>query len=426
MLDLSQKPAMANAAHWHDEINQLYHPTGTYGQEMQDAVYSKDAINSTKFAPILLKEWFFLVKKGGYLIIDYRPNAMCDWKKLEKYMWWLWKSKYEIIYHGPIPLGEHENVDKEKVLKFILDQEKYYRTNLDKKTHLPPLVSTKKTPADKDGYLRFVCKRTNQTKISGDSIDKWTFGIVTNGKRNEWIERIIGAIQEQKIPHYEIIVCGTYHDRKENNTRYIPFNKRDDLGWITRKKNLIVEAAKYENLCVIHDRLIPDKNWYKGMIKWGNCFEHLGCVQEKDGLRATDWHFHEKMEHEEFSFLSLLDYRDWDVNVFQGGQMHILKRTYAKECPWDETCAWNDLEDVRLGEVLNNRGHILRFNPHSRMDALDYRFGEIPSVPFDPAKLSSQRRGSLTRILPRWAYRFLCRNRKIRALVRYAFRKLKK
>src|SRR3989338_7984118 len=103
MLDLSSSSVVRGVRHWAAEINQLYHPTGEWGQDMEEIVYASDNLNKTKFSPILLKEWFFLIKKEGCLIIDYQPNVLCDWKKMEESMWWLWKGKYENLYNGAIP-----------------------------------------------------------------------------------------------------------------------------------------------------------------------------------------------------------------------------------------------------------------------------------------------------------------------------------
>ena len=91
ILDLSLKPRVKGASFWSAPVNQLYHPTGIFGQDSKDLVYTRDSVTSTKFLPILLKEWFYLLKKDGYLIIDYSPNKFCNFQKLEKTMWWLWQ-----------------------------------------------------------------------------------------------------------------------------------------------------------------------------------------------------------------------------------------------------------------------------------------------------------------------------------------------
>ncbi|MDE2026902.1 MAG: hypothetical protein KGJ07_10550, partial [Patescibacteria group bacterium] len=332
------------------ELNQLYHPTGDISQDSQELVYSCENLNTTKFVPILLKEWFFLVKEGGYVVIDYQPNERCDFQKLEETMWWLWKGKYEIVYHGSIDQKVLKGITEKNLQEYIHSKETYYKTNLNKETKLPTALPTGTIPATENGYLRFVCKKTQSTIIPGDSIEKWTFGIITNGKRKDWMEQIIQSIRVQKIPNYEIIVCGTYFDPKEKDIVYLPFNQRDDKGWITRKKNLIVQHAKYENLCIIHDRILFDKEWYKGMKKWGNTFEHLSCQQLYQGKRGVDWGGPYMIKtwddkHLSSALSALCDYRDWFAFVSSPGQLNISKKSILSKYPWDERLYWNQAED---------------------------------------------------------------------------------
>lgn len=414
MLDLSREPVVTDAKHWFAEVNQLYHPTAHFSQDSQALLYSRDLVSETKFTPILIKEWLYLVEKDGYLVIDYRPNERCNWNSLEKMFWWLWKQKYEIVFHGPVSSEELAGLNSTKLKKFISYHDTYYSKNLDPKTELTTPLPTQTTPNIPDGYLRFICRKTQSTKIENDSIDKWTFGIITNGKRLDWIEEIISSIKAQGIPHFEIIICGSYKKRKD--VRYIPFNQRDDRGWITKKKNLIVQNAKYQNICIIHDRINFKPDWYEGMKSWGNTFDHLACTQEYQGKRTNDWEMHEKFQGLEFSFVSLLDYRDWDFHSCQGGQLHISKKQFLLECPWDESFLWKQPEDLRISETLRDAGHILRCNPQSGFSVYSYTFGELPSVPYDTQRLSPHRHGSMGRLLSRKIYRVIYANSTLRKI----------
>lgn len=408
MLDLSRHSVSKNIPHWFTDVNQLYHPTGKFAQDSQDLVYSRDVLNSTKFVPILVKEWFYLVEKEGYLVIDYQPNAICDWDRLEKTFWWLWKQNYKIIFHGPVSTDELDDITPQKLKRFIEYHSEYFGKNLDSVTDLAVPIPTQTKPSTPEGYLRFVCQKTSSTKIQNDSIDKWTFGIITNGKRRDWIDEIIAAIESQGIPNFEIVICGSYQKRKE--IKYIPFNERDDRGWITKKKNLIVQKAKYENICIIHDRIVFQPNWYEGMKKWGNTFDHLACTQQYKGMRINDWEMHEKLPGLEFSFVSLLDYRDWDINGCQGGQLHISKKQFLIENPWDESLLWKEAEDLKISNTLRDSGHILRCNPDSGFSVYSYAFGDLPSVPYDAQKLSPRRKGSIGRLLSRKVYKIIYTN----------------
>src|SRR3989344_4664835 len=270
VLDLSSKPRVKGAKHWFQEINQLYHPTGEFEQDSQDIVYSYDNLNTTKFVPILLKEWFYLVKEGGYLVIDYIPNKRSNFKKLEQQMWWLWKGKYDIVYHGKI---EQRAQNKEQIIDFVKN---------------PP---DQPDPSKEDGsYYRFVVKKLESTKILGDSVGKWTFGMLTMGDRNECVKQ---TLRGTAIRSGDWITYGS-------NTLDLPYN------------------------------------------------------------------------------IAKLDYKDLDEQIYVGGMLTILKKSIAKECPWSEIRYWGE-EDVELTFRQRGHGYLARFNPYSSIEALSWRFGELPS-----------------------------------------------
>lgn len=329
------------------QINQLYHPTGKFKRDFYEKVYSKYDLNKTKFFPVLLKEWFYLVKKEGFLVIDYQPNKICDKEKLEQIMKWLWDEKYRVIYHDYINKKD----------------------------------------------LRFICKKTVNTKISGDDITKWTFGIITNGKRAEWIDKIIGSIRKQKIPFYEIIICGTYLGKIESDIRYIHFDKKDNRGWITKKKNLIVKKARYENVCMLHDRMVLGEDWYKGMKRWGNCFENLGCKQLFDGVRVNDWiasHFLiSSKDGRKFSFESYVDYRDWYESIWFLGQLNIFKKSIITKNNlwWNEDLYYGQREDSDFSARLHRKGFIHRLNNFAVVETLTNKYVNPTYIKYDPNSL---------------------------------------
>lgn len=375
MLDLSRKQKIARVQHWFSDVDQLYHPTGAFGQEYSNLVYAYNILQSTKFLPIVLKELFYLVKKDGYLVLDYQPNEMFDWQQLESCMWWLWKKRYKVVYHGSIGRGDMTGLDEKSLKTFIRKQEKNFKKDTAFKARLSH---------SKDSYFRFICKKITTTQLPGDSIDKWTFGIITNGNRDDWIERIIQSIRAQNIPHYEIIVCGVYYARNESDFKYIPFNIKDDKGWISRKKNIIAEHARFNNLCIMHDRLVLDPRWFAGMKKYGNTFEAITCQQiSPNGDRAGDWlttngNYNKKTAYFQQYRIESLNYRDWDFWAYLGGQLTIIKKHVWVESPWNETLYWNDGEDVDLSLRLQQSGRIIRIAPYAIIKAITWRHGKLP------------------------------------------------
>ena len=342
-------------------LNQLYHPTSKYGQDNQNLVYVSDILNNTKFTPILLKEWFYLLKKNGYLIIDYYPNHLCDWQKLEELMWWLWKGKYDIKFHSPITQKEVKGNSNSNLLKFIKSLD-----NLDQSITCKNIDSSKP-------IIRFICQKTVSTLIPNDNINSWTFGIITNGKRPELIKDIIRSIRCQNIPNYQIIICGNYlYNKKDKDILHIPFNNRDDLGWITKKKNIIVKQSKYQNLCLLHDRITLGKNWYHGIKKWGNCFEIiLGktsfqnneqnldfvCIDGLNSINIKEMNF--------FKYLPTgnLQIEDWSQDLIAYSANFIVKKNILTKNPFNESLYWKKFEDLEISQENNKKGYLVRINP---------------------------------------------------------------
>jgi len=354
IVDFSISRQINNSEFWSKDIDQNYHPSGYFGEESKSVVYSKGVINLTNFYPILLKEWFFVLKKKGYLVIDYVPNKILDFDKIEKSLWWLWKQRYDLVYHGKLS-SSLDIIKKIKILKKIPGR------------------------AEKN-YFRIICKKIESTKIIGDSINKWTFGIVSNGARKDWIDLSIQSIRNQKIPHYEIIICGKYSGKKEVDIKYIPFTDRDDKGWITKKKNLINKLASYQNVCVMHDRYIFDDDWYKKTKEYGNSFEYITNIQKYKNIRAGDWL---SLGGRKFAAhkTRLIDYRDWDKYVILSGGHIISKKSILNKVPFNESLYWNGAEDVQLGHDMMDSGYIPRIN-HAKVNVLSFRFGRLPYKPF--------------------------------------------
>ncbi len=346
--------AIINLTHWHQPINQLYHPTGVLGSDKYQIVYTKNKLNKTKFYPILLKEWFFLLRKNGLLVIDYQPNKLCDWQKLEATLWWLWSNRYQIIYHQNISSNQSF-----KNLRLFINKNK-------NKGFIKPISNNKP--------VRLVCQKLTTTTIKNDSINKWTFGVITNGKRPDWLAEIITSIRKQKIPHYEIIVCGTYHGLPAPDIIYLPFNHRDYLGWITRKKNLIIKKAQYQNICLLHDRIILHSDWFKGIKKWGNCFE---VIINKTVIQGSDDPVLDYLVYKNLDQLNInqlqdyfvyipagnIQYRDWDKNAISYSCNFITKKYILEQNPYNETTYWNQYEDLLMSQENIRKGILIRMNP---------------------------------------------------------------
>lgn len=325
-------PESASAEKFFMEPGNLYTLRGQYAPESLDFIISRNLIFKSKYHRILLKEWMYACKVGGDVIILLGDR-----------------------FGGP------SNSPGKKGMRFLLLEIFALFGNEVEVDH-------EYLPGSGEGMVRI--RKKAPSLADGDSITKWSFGIISNGQRDENVDRIIGAINAQGIPKLQIMVCGKYANKNGYEIDYLPFSKKDEQGWITRKKNLIMEKAKYENVMVLHDRIFPSKNWYAGMKKYGNCFDALSCVllNEKTGKREGDWIANIP------GVLGHLDYSDWDERAVMNGAYVILKKSAWGKAPWNEHLFWNEAEDFEMGERQKKAGVLLRFNPYSECRTPGSRF----------------------------------------------------
>ena len=242
----------ANSIKTHDRLYKKYNLV----PEAQDSVKIEFILQESKFIRILIKELDILLKVTGLfemVLIDNQAHSTYS------------RSKEQVKYEFAIATnGRYKLISSES----------------------------------KNGTVTLGYKKHNNVIIEGDSIDKWSFGIITDGRKNSWVLELISSIHAQDFPHYEIIICGpTPFGEKEaqvNEKIYIidDVNYDDDIrAPISHKKNAIIREAKYNNLCIVHDRYLLPETWYKNFKKYGNYFDAL-CLKNltPSGDRyGVDW-----------------------------------------------------------------------------------------------------------------------------------------
>ena len=127
---------------------------------------------------------------------------------------------------------------------------------------------------------------------------KFTFSIITSDNSiDTHVEQTIDSIFRNNIPSesYEIIVIGGdgewYDYEKHNgNVKWVAVDESLDENWYAKKKNMVVEFAKFDNIVYSHDYFLYDVNWYNGFLKFGDDWDICMCIhQAKEGHRFRDW-----------------------------------------------------------------------------------------------------------------------------------------
>ena len=226
---------------------------------------------------------------------------------------------------------------------------------------------------NENGLLKLTYEKKKSTIIEQDSINSWSFGIVSNGKKNDWVKEIINSINMQNIKNYEIIICGPSpfsknSINKNNSIKIIDDIHTDDYrAPICHKKNLIINSSKYNNLCIMHDRFLLPDDWYKNMKLYGNYFEAL-CLKtlsSKGERFEVDWMKFYYPLTSRFKLNQPLSYNQWHHEVIVQGGIMIIKKNLIQSFMFDERLYWDELEDMQFSKFAYLNGLLISMDSNN-------------------------------------------------------------
>ena len=252
-------------------------------------------------------------------------------------------------------------------------------------------------------------------------LDDWTFGIPTGPGDATMLNAVVKRILEMKIPKKEIILCG----RPGENFKYFDKVKivGDDIPappiLISKKKNRIVEEAKYNNLCILHDRVFLPRDFFEIIEIFGDYYSYTtlqslyfddkynltprrysdydtlykgnltGAIKElvpKSNINENLSEFSKELfaELENQSIYIKGNPINYSMSDYPTGTMYIVKKDVWKLCPLNENLKWEEYEDVESGLRANRMGIVTRINPYgfnqsilSRPVVLGFNSGKV-------------------------------------------------
>jgi len=186
----------------------------------------------------------------------------------------------------------------------------------------------------------------------------FTFGIITGGGNEQKINKIVDTIEKQNIPNYEILIVGNTNIHR-NNTTVISFDENIKRMWITRKKNIVTENAKYENIVYMHDYIYLLDGWYQGWLQYGDDYEIcMNQILNLNGERYRDWSlWAEDIEKILGSrgFLIPYDMEHLSKYMYISGAYWVAKKYVMEEFPLDENLGWAQNEDTKWSKQVREK-----------------------------------------------------------------------
>lgn len=211
---------------------------------------------------------------------------------------------------------------------------------------------------------------------------KFTFGIVTSGETE--LNLIVQSIcaQRPQLEEFEIIVVGgskltLSHIYDNYQPTHIPFDETVKPGWISRKKNIITQHAKYENIVYMHDYFMLDNQWAYGFSLFGNDWDIcMNMIVNGNGFRFRDWCIYSDPKycypkegpytHQAFVVPYSYDKKEY---MYISGGYWVAKKRVMEEFPINENLCWGQGEDVEWSErVLKKCSY--KMNPLSMVQML--------------------------------------------------------
>lgn len=215
-----------------------------------------------------------------------------------------------------------------------------------------------------NGRFLLAVRLTHETRRPA-SPDDFAFALITDGKKPGSVSTFVDSVLALPPPvtaeSHEILICGpasvmTDLGARSSRVRWIPQPEQfSDLGWITRKKNLLVEAATRENIVVAHDRYAIPADFITRVADFGGDFDVMAPRQTSmTGQPLPDWVT--LSDHLNWSTPGWLEFGDYHPFGYVNGGVIIAKTERLKRTRWSELLFWGQAEDIDLSRRLQDAG----------------------------------------------------------------------
>ncbi len=231
-------------------------------------------------------------------------------------------------------------------------------------------------------------------------LKRWSFCIPVSPDDATLLNAVVQRILELDIPEKEILLCGlpgknfAYLDKVKIIGKDLPLPPPVN---ISAKKNLLAKESRFENLCILHDRVILPKNFLSAIEKFGDLYpfvafqslyfdDKFGFVPRrysdinrilkaqnreifgtdlKSPSRSTAFSksVFDEFEMTGFSFSSPLRYEV--DHYYSTGSLYLVKKPVWDYCRQDENLFWTQFEDVEQGLRASKLGIPSRANVHA-------------------------------------------------------------
>jgi hypothetical protein len=236
-------------------------------------------------------------------------------------------------------------------------------------------------------------------------LNRWSFCIPTGPEDATLLNVVVKRILEIDVPEKEILLCG----RPGANFKYLDRVRivGEDISGtpvpICQKKNRLAQEARFENLCILHDRVFLPRDFGAAVRKFGDSFP----ITTFQSIYFDDrWNFVARRysdlgrplrplsnlpagilrspEMTVSPFAPLLAIQStlerkgyiyghaqrYDEGHYATGSLYITKRKVWLFSPQNEGLAWTEFEDIEHAKRCTQAGIPNRVNPYGMTQSI--------------------------------------------------------
>ncbi|MBC8751444.1 MULTISPECIES: hypothetical protein [Paraburkholderia] len=301
--------------------------------------------------------------------LEFNVCAYSNWRVILDESWTLLSGRSRVSFRAKTT----KYVSLHQLLSYVFSSLRRYFTDV---------KITSVEPAKKWTTYSFFVEERRNIAVSGKN-KKWSFGLVVDGQNVDSFGHLLTSIEQAFqfcLDDCELIVNGP----EENYSKYIGPSKipikilhsdavNERLAWITRKKNDIVAAARYENVAILHNRYAIAEKWLEFFDQFGYDF-NVVCGRQLYGETAFyDWVATGNAWAPSWSLT--LEPDDFHPNLYVNGGLIIAKKSILQEIPLNDYLFWNQCEDIEYSRRILNAGITPRYMSLPVVKVLSFRAG---------------------------------------------------
>jgi len=201
----------------------------------------------------------------------------------------------------------------------------------------------------------------------------FSFGIITNGKRNEKLSKLVASIRAQKLdPHStEILLAGCVGETMDlADIRRFPMVQEAEQGRLGAMRNVLAGEAHFNKFVCLDDDFLLHPRWAEAVSEVQDDFDiATGIILNPDLSRYCDW----VNIIENYTFLRAY-HETFDKCQYVTGGYGIYKDFLFAEHSWNDKLGFYEGEDVSFSKRLFDAGYQLKFIPKAIVMHDDERY----------------------------------------------------